>query len=383
MTKARTAEETVGGIDTYVQRLHCLDITTGAEKFGGPVVIQPSVSGTGAGSHDGTVEFDPFLQNQRPALLLDSGLVYIGWGGHGNPYAYHGWLVGYNATNLQQVMAFNTTKDARAGGVWQAGGGMATDASGNVYFVSGNGTFDADTGGEDYGDSVLKIDSNGAVLDYFTPHEQAFLDSQDMDLGSAGVLLLPDQSGAHPHLLVTAGKTGTIYLLDRDNLGHFNSTNDVQIVQELPNALPGGDADIGNRISPAYFNGYVYFSTDADNLKAYQLNNGLLSMSPVSQSSDVYLYPGGPLAISANGSTNGILWTVQRFGPDATGVGAIAPGVLRAYALPGLSTVLYDSNQAGSRDTLDFAAKFSVPLVVNGKVFVAAMSQLTVFGLLP
>jgi hypothetical protein len=376
-------KEVVSGVTTYAQRLHALDIKTGAEKFGGPVVIQPSVSGTGTGSTNGTIHFDPLLQNQRAALLLQSGVVYIGWATHGNPPVYHGWVVGYNATNLQQVTVFNTTRNARAGGVWQGGGGMATDASGNIYFVTGNGTFDVNTGGVDYGDSVLKISPSGTVVDYFTPHEEASLDTKDIDLGSGGLVLLPDQGGAHPHLLVTAGKSGTIYLLDRDNLGHFNSSNDNQIVQELTHALPGGNLDIGNRINPAYFNGYVYFCADADNLKAYRMNNGLLSTSPVYQSSDVYLYPGGPLAVSANGNNNGILWTVQRFGLDATGVGAIAPGVLRAYALPNLSNVLYDSNQAGSRDAFDFAAKFSVPLVVNGKVFVASMTQLTVFGLLP
>ena len=216
-----------------------------------------------------------------------------------------------------------------------------------------------------------------------TPYNQTFLDTQDVDLGSSGVLLLPDQSGPRPHLMIVAGKFGSIFLINRDNMGHYSANGDTNIVQELPGVLPGGDLDTGNRINPAYFNGNVYFSCDNDYIKSYQLTNGLLSLTPISQSSEQYLYPGAPLSISANGSSNGILWVVERFGLDATGVGTTAPGVLRAYDPANLSTILYDSNQAGSRDTLDFAAKFSLPLVVNGKVFVASMSQLTVYGLLP
>jgi hypothetical protein len=373
----------VGTTTNYVQRLHALDITTGAEKFGGPVVIQASVPGTGVGSEGNLVSFEPLLHNQRPALLLYNGVVYVGFGTHGNPPVYHGWVLGYDATSLQQVMQFNVTPDGRAGGVWQAGGGLATDATGNIYFSTGNGTFDADTAGRDYGDSVLKINSTGAVLDYFAPHDQAILDVQDVDLGAGGVLLLPDQSGAHRHLLVSAGKGGTIYLVDRDNMGHYQANNDGQIVQSLPNALPGGNLVNGNRINPAFFNGYVYFSAVADVIRAFQLSNGLLSTVPTSRSLEVYDYPGGPLAISANGSANGILWTVQRFGLDPFGGGVIAPGVLRAYDAANLGRELYNSDQAGTRDTMDFAAKFNVPLVANGKVFVAGENQLTVYGLIP
>jgi hypothetical protein len=296
---------------------------------------------------------------------------------------YHGWLLGYNASTLQQVMAFNVTPNARAGGVWQAGGGPAIDAAGNIYFASGNGTFDANTGNGDYGDSVVKISPSGVVLDYFSPHDQGFLDTADVDLGSGGVLLIPDQNGPYPNLLISAGKAGTIYLINRDNMGHYNPSNDSQIVQSLPNILPGGNLEIGNRINPIYFNGYVYFSADADAIKAFQLNNGLLSTAPTSQSSEIYEYPGGPLAISANGTSNAILWTVQRWGIDAAGGGTIAPGVLRAYDPAHLGTELYNSDQAGARDTMDFAAKFNLPLVANGKVFVAGENTLTIYGLLP
>jgi chitodextrinase len=375
--------EVSGGNTSYVQRLHALDIATGTEKFGGPVVITATVPGSGVGSQGGHITFDPLLQNQRSALLLLNGVVYFGFGTHGNPSVYHGWVLGYNATTLQRVMAFNTTPNAAKGGVWHGGGGVAADASADLYFATGNGTFDGNTNGTDYGDSVLKITTGGSVVDYFTPHDQLTLDTQDIDLGSGGVLLLPDQPGTNQHLLISCGKGGTLYLINRDNLGHFKANADTQIVQVFPDIFPGGTLDIGNRINPVYFNGNVYFSVDADNLKMFQLTNGLLSNGPTSQSVDVYQYPGGPLAISANGAANGILWVVQRFGVDANGNGVIAPGVLRAYDPANLGTILYDSNQAGSRDTMDYAAKFSVPCVANGKVFVASQSHLTAYGLLP
>jgi len=229
----------------------------------------------------------------------------------------------------------------------------------------------------DYGDSVEKISPSGSVLDYFAPHDQVALSAADLDLGSGAALLLPDQAGPHPHLLVTAGKGGTIYLIDRDNMGHFNPTDDSQIVQSLPNIFPnpGGSNTLGNFSVAVYFNGFVYFSPVAGTIQAFQLSNGLLSTAPTSQSVATYAFPGGMLAISANGTTNGILWAVQR-------VGATTPGVLHAFKATDLGVELYNSNQAaGSRDTLDIAAKFNIPLVANGKVYVASVSQLTVYGL--
>jgi hypothetical protein len=371
-------KEVVGGTTTYVQRLHALDVTTGAEKFGGPVVIQASVPGTGDGNDgNGHVPFNALRENQRPALLLSNGVVYIGFASHGDNPPYHGWVLGYDAHSLQQVMAYNDTPNGSAGGIWQSGGGLAADSAGHIFFVTGNGTFDANTGGLDYGDSIEKISAGGSVLDYFAPHDQAALSAADLDLGSGAALLLPDQGGPHPHLLVTAGKGGTIYLIDRDNMGHFNPNDDSQIVQSLPNIFPNPNLLItsGNFSVPVYFNGFVYFSPVAGTIQAFQLSNGLLSTAPTSQSVATYAFPGGMLAISANGTTNGILWAVQR-------VNATTPGVLHAYKATDLGAELYNSNQAaGSRDTLDIAAKFNIPLVANGKVYVASVSQLTVYGL--
>ena len=241
--------------------------------------------------------------------------------------------------------------------------------------MTGNGTFDANIGGLDYGDSVEKISPSGSVLDYFTPHDQAALSAGDLDLGSGEALLLPDQGGLHPHLLVTAGKNGTIYLIDRDNMGHFNPNNDNQIVQSVVNIFPnpGGSTLGGNFSVPVYFKGFVYFAPVAGTLQAFQLNNGLLPTTPTSQSTASYAFPGGMFAISANGATNGILWAVQR-------VDATTPGVLHAYQATDLGVELYNSTQAGSRDTLDIAAKFNIPLVANGKVYVASVRHLTVYG---
>jgi len=303
--------------------------------------------------------------------------VYIGFASHGDNGPWHGWVLGYDATTLQQVMLYNATANGFGGGMWQSGGGLAADSAGAIYFMTGNGTFDANSGGVDYGQSFVKISSSGTVLDYFTPHDVDTMNSNAWDIGSSGPLLLPDQSGAHLHLMVGAGKTGpgTIYLLDRDNMGHYNPNNDNQIVQSLVNTFPNGTPDPGNYTAPVYFNGCVYFSPVNDTIQAFQLSNGLLSTAATSRSSEIYAYPGGALAISANGNTNGILWAVQKNSTD--------PGVLRAYAPTNLGIELYNSDQAGPRDALDSAAKFSIPLVANGQVFVGSESQLTVYGLLP
>ena len=358
---------------SFVQRLHALDVTTGAEKFGGPVVIQASVTGNGVGAAGGRVPFDSLRENERTALLLLNGVVYFGYGSHGDNEPYHGWLLGYNATTLQQVLAYNSTPNGEGGGIWHSGGGLVVDPAGNIYFVTGDGTFDANTAGSDYGDSFVKFNA-GSVRDYFTPHDQDTINTNNLDLGAGGLVLLPDQPGAHPHLLVGAGKNGTIYLVDRDNLGGYSASGNTN-VQTLANIFPFGTPLPGNYSSPVYFNGTVYFGPVADTVQAFRLSNGLLSTSPTSRTSVSYAYPGGALAISANGASNGILWAVERINS--------APGVLHAYDASNLATELYNSGQSGSRDALDTAAKFSIPIVMNGKVLVASEGRLTVFGLLP
>ena len=368
--------KTKEGTSTYVQRLHALDLATGAEKLGGPVVIQASVTGTGLGTTGNTVPFSPLHENQRTALLLYNGVIYMGFGSHGDNEPYHGWLLGYNKTTLQQVLAFNSTPNQEGGGIWLSGGGIVVDSSGNLFFATGDGEFTANTGGVDYGDSFLRFSPtgpNGSVADYFTPHDEGTLNTNNLDLDAGGMILLPDQPGTHPHLLVSAGKNGSIYLVDRDNMTKFHTAD--QNPQTLVNIFPFGTPLPGNYSSPVYFNGAVYFGPVADVLQVFKLNNGLLTTAPTSTSPEAYPYPGGALAISANGTTNGILWAVQNNGT--------ATGTLRAYDATNLSFELYNSDQAGTRDTLDVAAKFAIPLVVNGKVFVASHSMLTVYGLLP
>jgi uncharacterized repeat protein (TIGR01451 family) len=378
--------KTKEGASTYVQTLHALDLGTGVEKFGGPVVIQATVPGSGNGSSGGRISFDPLRQNQRPSLLLNNGVVYVGFGSHGDHQPYHGWLLGYSASTLQQVVALNVSPNADGGGIWQANGGPAADAAGNIYVVTGNGAFDGDSGGPDFGDSFLKITANGTIADYFTPWNQGTLNANDFDLGAAGPLLLPDQPGAHPHLMVSAGKNNTVYLVDRDAMGHYSGkTNDNQIVQALINIFPFGTPEPGNYSAPVYFNGTVYFGPIADNIQAFPVTNGLLRTTALTRSQDVFKYPGATMAISANGTSNGILWAIQRNGDCGVrpSCGTAAPGVLKAYDALNLGIMLYSSDQMGNRDMFDFATKFSVPLVANGKVFIGSLGQLTVYGLLP
>lgn len=357
-----------------VHRLHALDITTGAEKFGGPVVIKASVPGNGAGSSGGQITFDPTLQLQRSALALINGVVYIAWASYQDFGNFHGWIMGYDASSLQQVCVWNSTPDGQAGGIWMAGSGISADSAGNLFVVVGNGTFDADNDGDDYGDSILKLTPKGntlSVSDYFTPFDQATLSNDDIDLGSSGFTLLPDQPGAVPHLGVNAGKAGKIYLVDRDNFGKFQMANDDQVVQSIPNAL-GHDVSDNDYSTAAYWNGNVYYIGNADVVKQFRLSNGKLSTSPVEMGNQAYGYPGGNMTVSSNGTNNGILWTIE----------AGNANLLHAYDATDVSRELYNSNQAGTRDKFGFAVRFTVPTVINGKVYVAGKSELAAFGLL-
>jgi hypothetical protein len=352
-----------------VHRLHALDITTGNEKFGGPVVIQASVPGT-----NGQVTFDPTLELQRSALTLVNGVVYIAWASYQDFGSYHGWIIGYDASTLKQVRVWNSTPNGGQGGIWMSGAPISSDSAGNLYFVVGNGTFDANNGGKDYGDSIVKLMPNGntfTVSDYFTPFDQANLSANDIDVGSSGLTLLLNQVGSATNLGVSAGKAGKIYLIDLDQMGNFQSGSDSQIVQSIPNAIGSQPSD-NDYSTAAYWNGNVYFIGNMDMIKQYQLSNGKLSNSPVEVGTHTYGYPGANMSVSSNGSSNGILWTIE-----ASGV-----NVLHAYDANDVSTELYNSNQAGGRDKFGIAIRFTVPTVMNGKVYVAGQNQLTVFGLL-
>lgn len=380
---ARTAEN-----GSYYQRVHALDITTGAEKFGGPVVIEGSVSGTGAGSVGGLVTFDPLADIQRTGLLLLNGTVYIGWAG-----AAHGWIFGYSAQELTQApVIFNTTPNAVIGGVWGSGAGLAADVSGNIYASVGDATFDANLGGIDYGDTVLKMNASLGIEDYFAPMDQACRAKNDMDLGSAGVMLLPMQSGSNLDELMISGKGGNpcdasgaspIYLLNQNDLGEYNATKD-QIVEEVNGATNGYWSN------PAYWQGsssaYVYLAGttgDAgkgDYLKMYSVSDGLISTAPVAESTNV-LPVGATPSVSANGMSDGIVWAVERRDSLDTQPGMKA-AILYAYDATNVATMLYNSGQDGNRDQLGCANKFQTPTIANGKVYVGTQTQLDVFGLL-
>jgi len=354
-----------------VQRIHALDITTGVEALA-PVEIQATVKGSGDGSDaNGNVSFDPLQENQRAALLMSKGVLYVAFASHCDSNPYHGWVLAYDASTLNLVSAFNATPNGGMGGIWQSGGGPAADASGDVYVITGNGTFDADTGGSDFGDSFLKLTSGTSTLsDYFTPYNQAALAAADTDLGSGGPLLLPDQAVGLPHLMVSAGKEGTIYVLNRESMGQFQAGSDSQIVQSLPGAL-------GSLFStPAYFANTIYFGAANDTLKAYTLNSGQLALS--AQSSTTFGFPGVTPVISANGVNDAIVWVLQTDQYASNG-----PAVLHAYSAADVSVELYNSSQKPARDNPGPAIKFTVPTVVNGKVFVGTQNQLAVFGLLP
>ncbi len=355
----------------YFQRLHALDITTGNEKSGSPVDIKATVKGTGDGTDgSGNVAFQPKIQLQRPALTLYNGVVYIAWASHGDNGPYHGWVIGYDATTLAQVAVHNNSPNGRRGGIWMSGGGLAVDeVSGGLFYMSGNGTFTANTGGKEYGDSMIKLNASGAVTDYFTPFDQANMNMHDLDLGVGAPTVLPDQSGTHPHLVVGAGKTASIYLVDRDNMGHFNSASNNQIVQYLPNALTSHCHE-----QPVVWNGTVYFSTETGPMSAWNLSGGLLSTMPTSKTTNNFDFPGPNPVISANGNSDGILWAIDK--PSTGGA------VLRAYDAVNLATELYDSNQVSARDSLVTAVKFVPPLVANGHVYVVLKGQVAVFGLL-
>ncbi len=366
---------------TFVQRLHALNVATGAERSGSPVVITASVSGTGDGSASGTLAFDPLREHNRPGLLLENGHVIIAWASHEDVSPFHGWVMSYNATTLAQEAVYNTTPNGGLGGIWMSGSGLAADSN-YVYLSSGNGTYDGTT---DFGDSAIKFGQPASgtlpIVDWFTPYDQANLQANDLDLGSGGVVLLPDQpaGSAYTHLLLTASKEGTIYLLNRDNMGHFNAGNDSQVVQSLPAAMPalfGAPAFWNNT---AYFGGSGEYNQPGDYMKAFHFNptTGQLASPPFSESSTIFLFPGPTPVVSSSGTTNGIVWALENAQFNNPG-----PVVLHAYDATNLATEFYNSSQNLSRDNPGNAVKFTVPTVANGKVFVGTQTQLSAYGLL-
>ena len=373
---ART-KEVSGGHTNFVQKLHQLDITTGADKANSPVTIQASVPGNGTGyDGQGNVLWDPLIANQRSGLLLMNGVVYIAFASFCDPPNFHGWLLAYDSTSLQQLQAFNTSPNGWAGGVWGSGSAPAADASGNIYIATGNGTFDGDFGGSNYSDSILKLSTNGSLslVDSFTPFNQYYFIGADLDLGSGGVTVVPDQTTGPAHLLFGGGKTGDVYLLNRDNMGGYNASNNNQILSDVVHAAGGtGKGDKGIWPKGAYWQNQIYYVGTGDVPKAYRVYNGQLSPNPISEGNFVFAYPGGLPAISSNGDSNGIVWIVWEATPIQ------AQSVLYAFEADNLSVQLYNSTGT----TTGLGVQFGVPTVANGRVYVGTAGELDVYGLLP
>jgi hypothetical protein len=360
----------------FYQRLHAIDITTGAERPGSPVLIRASVTASrlfGLGKSE--VAFHSLFQNSRAAMLLSGGNVYIAWGSSCDIKPYYGWVMAYDARTLKQTGVFNTSPDAGESGIWQANAGIAADSAGNVYAVTGNGKFTAASGGRDYGDSVLKLGLDNGVLgvrDYFTPFNEARLNSDDADLGSTGPLLLPDQPGPHPHELVVAGKAGTLYLIDRDRMGGFHAGSDSHAVQTL--------SGIGQGVfgAPAYWNGHLYYFGTFDVLKDFAVENGRLSTAPAHQGTFHFNDPGAVPVVSANGTRDGVVWLVLSRGWRQSE----AVGVLQAYDASDISRMIYSSSTKIDRDGPGGVVRFTRATVVGGRVYIGMRGAVYVYGLL-
>jgi len=354
-------------------RLHALDLTNGNELFGGPTTITATYPGTGGHSSGGIVTFDPAVQHDRAAVLESGSIIYTAWSGlYGDCGPYSAWVIAFDAGTLIQTGAIDLVPNNSGGGMWMGGGGPAADASGNIYVISGNGFGDTPGTNSSYGNSFLRLSTSGGlqVADYFTPFNTLNEDGRDDDFGSAGPLLLPDLVDANNitrHLAVGAGKDGNLYVVDRDNMGQFNSATN-NVYQQFQ--LTSGE----NHSSPVFFNNTVYICPTNSNLKAFPVSKALLATSPSSQSAHVFGSNGAVPSVSANGTAQGIVWALDW-----------GAGILLACDASDLTKELYDSNQAAaSRDHFSsVAGHFIAPMVANGRVYIGTKTTVAVFGVLP
>jgi len=365
---------------SYFQRVHALDITTGREEFGGPVAVKAKFPGSGDNSHNGSVIFDPGQYAERAGLLLLNHVIYTAWTSHCDHRPYTGWVIGYNEGTLAQTSVLNVTPNGNEGAIWQAGAGIASDGQ-NLFFLDANGTFDTTLNKKgfpnkgDYGNGFLKVSTKNdklRVADYFNMSNTVQESDDDLDLGSGGAIVLPamkNAKGKIQHLAIGAGKDQNIYIVDRTNMGKFNPNNDNAIYQEIDGALGGGVW-----ATAAYFKGNVYFGPQGNNLLQFHFSKARLSTSPDSRSAASFTYPGTTPSVSANGSSNGIVWAIEHSDPS---------DVLHALLATNLGKELYNSNQAEhQRDQFGTASHFGTPMIVNGKVYVGTTNGVAVFGLL-
>jgi hypothetical protein len=372
---ARTEERDREGTHRLWQKLHALDIRTGVERAGSPVVIEGSVPGEKSffGLLQSTVKFSPLRENPRSALVLVNGQVYLTWASSCDVGPYYGWVMSYDARTLKRTGIFNTAPEGHESGIWQSDTGPAADEQGNIYVLTGNGVFDVGAaGGRDYGDSVLRLSlarDGLAVRDYFTPRNQEERNRRDGDLGSGGPMLLPDQPGSR-RLLVAAGKGDAIYLIDRNQMGKYSLSQD-RIVQTVH------DCGTGSFGAPAYWNGHVFYICRDDVLKDFVLRDGRLSLWRTADRSTEFGGPGATPAISANGATNGIVWAVECDVPGAS------TAILHAYDAADVSKELFNSRENADRDHAGVGVRFAIPTIADGHVYIGTNGEVDVYGLLP
>jgi hypothetical protein len=362
----------------YHQRLHALDLTTGAELLGGPAEIAAAYPAAGGG----TTTFGAGQYEERAALLLLNGTIYTSWTSHCDSPPYFGWIIAFSGSTLSRTAVLNIAPNSGGVGpaIWMSGGGPAADSAGNIYLLTANGAFETalDANGfpnnQDYGNSFLKISTAGgslSVADYFTMYNEVAESAADQDLGSGGEMLLPDltdSTNTVRHLMIGAGKDGNIYVVNRDSMGKFNSSGNTQIWQQVSGALVSSIFS-----TPAYFNGTVYYGDVGETLKAFTISGAKLLATPQSQSPSQFAYPGTAPSVSANGTSNGIVWAHENSNP----------AVLHAYDAANLAHEIYNSNQAaGNRDHFGAGNKYITPTVADGKVFVGTTAGVAVFGLL-
>jgi outer membrane protein assembly factor BamB len=360
----------------YHQRLHALDVTTGAELLNGPMEVAATFPSNG-----GSTSFSAGQYEERAALLLMNGTIYTSWTSHCDIAPYTGWVIAFAESTLARTAVLNVAPNSGAGpAIWMSGGGPAADSAGNIYLLTANGAFETTLNSsgfpnmQDYGNSFLRISTAGGTLsiaDYFTMYNEVAESAADQDLGSGGAMLLPDlmdSTSTVRHLVVGAGKDGNIYVVNRDSMGKFNSTDNSQIWQQVSGGVPSGIFS-----TPAYFNGTVYYGDVGSTLKAFKVTSAKLAATPQSQSSTQFASPGTAPSVSANGTSNAIVWAHENANP----------AVLHAFDAANLAQEIYNSNQApGNRDQFGAGNKFITPTVADGKVFVGTTTGVGVFGLL-
>jgi hypothetical protein len=361
----------------YYQRLHALSTYSGAELFGGPVEITGKYPGTGDNSSGGYVIFDAAQYKERSGLLMVGNNIYLTWASHCDTRPYTGWVMAYNAFTLQQTSVLNVTPNGNEGAIWGSGGGLTSDGNGNIFFLDANGVFDTTLNSSgfpsmgDYGNAFIRLTTRQglAVADYFEMDNQGEENCCDIDLGSGGAMVLPnlkDASGKTWQLAVGAGKDQNIYIVNRNNLGKFNSTSN-NIFQELVGVLPGGMWN-----SPAFSNNTLFYGPVGSPILAFKFQNAKLLSTPVAQSTHSFGFPGATLMVSSNNGTDSIVWAVEN----------VNPAVMHAYTANNLTELYNTSQAANGRDNFGAGNKYAAPTVANGKVYVPTTTGVGVFGLL-